>query len=364
MASAQIKSCSSKFCVCLFLQNLVIFQTLIVAEPQFPCLFIFGDSFVDNGNNNYLHPSFRVNYLPYGIDFPAGPTGRFTNGRNIADFIAKMLGFKNFIPPFANGTTDDILRGLNYASGGSGILNETGSQYGVTNLSDQISNHEITISRIQKLLEEQSATKKHLSSCLYYVGIGSKDYLLNYLPQLATIYTPNHFAALLITQYSNHLQRLYENGARKVAVVGVDKIGCTPFLIRTYGSPNSSSCIESINNILQIFNQQLKLLINDLNHDYPKAKFVYTRYTPFSASTRDIKIVSEACCKERTLLPLCLEGSVPCSSRDEYRFWDGVHPTEAAVAAAANTTYNDISPLFPHCPTYLWDSFDELRSYS
>jgi len=40
---------------------------------------------------------------------------------------AQLLGFDNFIPPFANTSGSDILRGVNYASGGAGIRNETGS---------------------------------------------------------------------------------------------------------------------------------------------------------------------------------------------------------------------------------------------
>lgn len=96
MAWAKKEYCT--FSICFFLQNLVIFQTLIAAEPQFPCFFIFGDSFVDNGNNNYLQTALKVDYLPYGIDFPSGPTGRFTNGRNIADIIGThfTLSYKFF----------------------------------------------------------------------------------------------------------------------------------------------------------------------------------------------------------------------------------------------------------------------------
>ena len=33
----------------------------------------------------------KANYQPYGIDFPAGPTGRFTNGRNIGDIIGMQF---------------------------------------------------------------------------------------------------------------------------------------------------------------------------------------------------------------------------------------------------------------------------------
>lgn len=51
--------------------------------------FVFGDSLVDNGNNNFLATSARANYPPYGIDFPTRqPTGRFSNGLNVPDLIS------------------------------------------------------------------------------------------------------------------------------------------------------------------------------------------------------------------------------------------------------------------------------------
>jgi hypothetical protein len=41
------------------------------------------------------------------------------------------LGFKNFTPPYMDPSTHGraILRGVNYASGGGGILNETGRAF-------------------------------------------------------------------------------------------------------------------------------------------------------------------------------------------------------------------------------------------
>jgi phospholipase/lecithinase/hemolysin len=52
--------------------------------------FVFGDSLVDNGNNNYLMTTARADAPPYGIDFPTHmPTGRFSNGLNIPDIISK-----------------------------------------------------------------------------------------------------------------------------------------------------------------------------------------------------------------------------------------------------------------------------------
>ncbi|CAH8270502.1 unnamed protein product [Arabidopsis lyrata] len=95
---------------------------------MFPAMFVFGDSLVDNGNNNHLNSLARSNYLPYGIDFAGNqPTGRFSNGKTIVDFMGELLGLPE-IPAFMD-TVDggvDILQGVNYASAAGGILEETG----------------------------------------------------------------------------------------------------------------------------------------------------------------------------------------------------------------------------------------------
>lgn len=79
-----------------FLVVLVAFAVVVAAGGQqnspetamFPAMFVFGDSLVDNGNNNRLNSLARSNYFPYGIDFDGGqPTGRFSNGKTIVDFI-------------------------------------------------------------------------------------------------------------------------------------------------------------------------------------------------------------------------------------------------------------------------------------
>lgn len=62
--------------------------------------FIFGDSLVDAGNNNYLSTLSKANIRPNGIDFkPSGgnPTGRFTNGRTIGDIVGKYSLSHNYL---------------------------------------------------------------------------------------------------------------------------------------------------------------------------------------------------------------------------------------------------------------------------
>ncbi|KAL4326473.1 hypothetical protein AHAS_Ahas13G0003600 [Arachis hypogaea] len=103
-------------------------------EPQVPAVYIFGDSTFDVGTNNFLKNSkSRADMKFYGIDFPnSEPTGRFSNGLNTADRLAILLGFQESPLPYLylkNNTQifqKEILKGVNFASGGSGILKHTG----------------------------------------------------------------------------------------------------------------------------------------------------------------------------------------------------------------------------------------------
>nr|AMY26617.1 zinc finger FYVE domain containing protein [Linum usitatissimum] len=94
---------NSTFANQLAIQATVAFAAVGVSQsPEVLCYFIFGDSIFDSGNNNNLATSMKANYLPYGTDFPTGPTGRFTNGQTTADILGKLLGFDSFIPSFAS----------------------------------------------------------------------------------------------------------------------------------------------------------------------------------------------------------------------------------------------------------------------
>ena len=57
-----------------------------------PSIYVFGDSIVDVGNNDFLPPPAPRARFPYGIDFAGtGMTGRFTNGYNLADLVGIYL---------------------------------------------------------------------------------------------------------------------------------------------------------------------------------------------------------------------------------------------------------------------------------
>ncbi|KAL8468332.1 hypothetical protein ACS0TY_031531 [Phlomoides rotata] len=222
-----------------------------MGQQQVPCLFFFGDSLVDNGNNNVLKTILKANYRPNGIDYPGGvPTGRFSNGRNLADFLAQLLGFSTPIPPFATANGSDVLRGVNYASGGGGILDGTGIQLGkVLSFNEQLQNHRTTIKHISSLLGNQTATESHLNECFL--------------------------------------------GSRKIVVYGLTTLGCIPEeLIRypTHGSAyvdsinNGAACVDSINNGVDLYNKKLFSLLNDLNDNLAGARFVFVNLTDLSSA--------------------------------------------------------------------------------
>ncbi|KAK6158003.1 hypothetical protein DH2020_005317 [Rehmannia glutinosa] len=337
----------------IFMFSLIIFtnlQTLALCAPQVPCFFVFGDSLVDNGNNNQLKTEAKVNYLPYVKDFPQGPTGRFTNGRNAADFIAELLGFDTFIPPFATAQENDIIKGLNYASGSAGIRDETGEQLGDRiSLDRQLVNHNHTISRIARLLGNGTSAEEHLGKCLYYFVVGSNDYINNYyMPEYyptSSKYTPEEYATVLIQQYSQQLRTLYNFGARKVSISGLGPLGCIPEELAR--GTNGSACVDVINDAVQLFNDKLELLVNDLNRNFTDAKFIYIDALDlkpeelFSLVRSGISILSKPCCKVSNSTGQCVSGLPTCPVRDLHVFFDNFHPTELIHKAVGTAAYTE-----------------------
>ncbi|KAI5348638.1 hypothetical protein L3X38_001525 [Prunus dulcis] len=340
----------------LLLVSINLCCNLVHGEPQVPCYFVFGDSLSDTGNNNGLLTLARVNYPPYGIDFPRGPTGRFSNGRNLVDVIAELLGFSHYIPPFATARGLKILEGVNYASGAAGIRDESGrNQLIRISFNQQLLNHQITVNRIASLMRNnRPSAVQYLGKCIYTVGIGSNDYINNYfVPRLYSTsrkYTPDQYAGVLIQEFSEQLRRLYKTGARKIALFGIGAIGSTPFEVDMCGGTNISSllCSAKINTAVQLFNERLKSLVTDLNTNLIDAKFTFIDYFGIglsSAAASAGSMVSDApCCEAESETGLCVPFSTPCKNRTQYSFWDAFHPTEISNVVVGRRAYKATLP--------------------
>ncbi|CAM8890736.1 unnamed protein product [Rhodiola kirilowii] len=343
---------------CVLVRKLVCVLVVVLtlgfegfAQPQVPGYFIFGDSLVDNGNNNNIASLAMANYLPYGIDFPSGPTGRFSNGKTTVDVISELLGFPNYIPPFPKARGRDVLQGVNYASAAAGIRDETGQQLGGrTPFSGQVRNYQTTVTQITSILGSAQAAADHLSRCIFSISLGSNDYLNNYFMPLvyssSRRYTPDQWADLLIQQYSQNLRTIYNYGARKFVLIGVGQVGCSPSVL-AQRSPDGKTCVAEVNNANKIFNTKLKSLVDQYNSNFTDAKFIYIdAYGIFNdlltkPASYGLKVTNAGCCGvgrnngQITCLPL----QTPCSNRKEYLFWDAFHPTEAANTVVARRSY-------------------------
>ncbi|KAE8679236.1 GDSL esterase/lipase [Hibiscus syriacus] len=317
-------------------------------QSQVPCFYIFGDSLVDNGNNNGMVTLARANYRPYGIDFLGGTTGRFTNGRTFVDALAQLMGFARYILPYSRARGPELLRGANYASGASAH----------TSMNGQVANFANTVVQMRRFFRgDTNALGSYLSKCIFYSGLGSNDYLNNYfMPSFYTTssdFTTKAYAAALIQDYTRQLTVSFP--ARKVIVTAVGPIGCIPYQLARYHG-NSSRCNEDINKAIVIFNTELRKVVDRFNGgQLPGAKFVYLDSYKSSmdlyqnGSANGFEVIDKGCCGvgrnngQITCLPL----QQPCTDRRRYLFWDAFHPTELANILFAQSAYGSQAYTYP-----------------
>ncbi|CAN1162963.1 GDSL esterase/lipase At4g16230 [Linum perenne] len=324
--------------------------------------FVFGDSLVDHGNNNYIATLSKANYPPNGIDF-GKPTGRYTNGRTIIDILGQELGAKGFTPPYLAPTTTGpvILQGVNYASGAGGILNHTGKVFGGRiNMDVQIDNFAKTRDDIITMIGSVEA-QKLMERAIFAVSIGSNDFLNNYLTPVISIperklIPPQVFMATMIDNFRLQLTRLYDLGARKIVVVNVGPIGCIPYQ-RDVTPTAGGECVSFTNELARSYNAKLKTLVEHLSEVLVGAQLVHAdayrivndilnRYESYGFEN-----ANGACCHvagpHGGLIP-CGPTSIVCRDRSKYVFWDPYHPSDAAnVIVAKRLLDGDLNDIYP-----------------
>ncbi|KAJ4973075.1 hypothetical protein NE237_006249 [Protea cynaroides] len=304
--------------------------------------FIFGDSLSDVGNNKYLPRSLATANLPwYGIDFGNGlPNGRFTNGRTVADIIGDKTGLPR-PPAFLDPSLDEDMilnNGVNYASGGAGILNETGSLF-IQRLpfSKQIELFQGTQDLIKNKIGTVEA-KNFFEESRYVIAIGSNDFINNYLMPTyrdSWTYNDNSFISYLMTTLEQQLKQLHSLGARKLIVFGLAPMGCIP-LQRVLSL--TGKCQTRTNKLAVSFNTAAQKLIENLSENLPNASYrfgnaydvvedVINNPHKYGFNNSD-----SPCCSFGRIRPAltCIPASTLCPDRSKYVFWDEYHPSDTA----------------------------------
>lgn len=68
------------------------------------------------------------------------------------------------------------------------------------------------------------------------------------------------------------MQNLYYYKVRKVVVMGLAPLGCTPFYVLTR---KNGECIEQINNMIVEFNFLMRYMVNELSQELADAKITF-----------------------------------------------------------------------------------------
>ncbi|XP_042477796.1 GDSL esterase/lipase At1g28570-like [Macadamia integrifolia] len=305
----------------------------------------FGDSLADTGNS--LHSGGgRIANLPYGETYFHKPTGRFSDGRLIIDFIAESLGLP-LVPPYLGG--GDFKQGVNFAVGGATALKASSFEemgdinFGSTNSLD------IQLGWFQKLMpslcDSTSDCNEFFGKSLFLVGeIGGNDYNYPFF-QGKSFEMIQALVPQVITTISSAITTLISHGAATLVVPGNLPIGCSVVYLQIFESQNKddydpqTGCLNWLNEFSQYHNSQLQKELDRLQTLYPDTTIVYADYYNASMlfySSPDQYGFSgptdKACCgrgfgSDQVCGSL---GASVCSDPSSYVGWDGIHLTEAA----------------------------------
>ncbi|XP_075105835.1 GDSL esterase/lipase EXL3-like [Nicotiana tabacum] len=342
----------SCFCLVFLSRKIILVHVLFLlfvasckGKVQLPenvtvrAVFAFGDSIVDQGNNNHIATVVKCNFEPYGKDFMGGkPTGRFSNAKTPSVCVLDELGIKELMPAYLdpNLQAEDLKTGVSFASGATGFDPQTPALVSVIPLSTQLDHFREYIGKLKQLVGEEEANDI-LRNSVFLVVAGSDDLANTYFTVgiRRLQYDVNGYTDLMAAGASEFIQELYKLGARKIAIFGVPPIGCLPSQ-RTLGGGKSRECSEEYNQAAQLANTKLSAAIDSLSKNLLQSKLVFVDiYSSLldlivNPQKHGFEVVDRGCCGTGNIevVILCNKYSGTCEDDTKYLFWDSYHPTE------------------------------------
>ncbi|XP_061366368.1 GDSL esterase/lipase At5g33370-like [Gastrolobium bilobum] len=327
-------------CYCIIISLVLALGSASAQSTR--AFFVFGDSLVDSGNNDFLATTARADNPPYGIDLPSHrPTGRFSNGLNIPDLISLELGLEPTLPylsPLLVG--EKLLIGANFASAGIGILNDTGIQFlHIIHINKQLQLFQQYQRRLSAHIGVEGA-RRLVNRAIVLITLGGNDFVNNYylVPYSARSrqFSLPDYVRYIISEYSKVLRRLYDLGVRRVLVTGTGPMGCAPAELAMRS--RTGDCDVELQRAASLYNPQLAQMIRGLNQEIGADVFIaanaYQMHMDFISNPRAYGFATSkiACCGQGPYngIGLCTPTSNLCPNRDIYAFWDPFHPSERA----------------------------------
>lgn len=313
---------------------------------------------MDSGNNNHISTILKSNFGPYGRDFTNGqPTGRFSNGRIVTDFISEGFQLKPVIPAYLDSSYSiaDFATGVCFASAGTGYDDATSNVLSVMPLRKELEYYKEYQQRLRDYLGKDKA-EKIIGECLYLMSMGTNDFLENYyiLPYRSSQYSVEGYQHFLSGIARKFIEELYNLGARKISLGGLPPMGCLP-LERATRILYGSDCIEEYNTVARNFNMKLQDLVINLNQELPGIQVVFSN--PYDMLLKIIQdphsfgfeSTAKACCASGMFEMgyLCNNYSIStCKDADKYVFWDSFHPTQKTNAILAKHAISNSLAVF------------------
>ncbi|GAB4840362.1 GDSL esterase/lipase 6 [Ancistrocladus abbreviatus] len=323
----------------IFLSSFLLTLSISSHSYLVPGIFIFGDSIFDAGNNHFIkNCTVQADFLPYGFNFFHHPTGRFTNGRTVADFIAEFMGIEMQKPYFQvqmellNGSRKDYpSNGVNFASAASGVLQATNRDMEVIPLQTQLQ-------QFQLLFRQNQLDEEQIEQSLFFLESGSNDIFNYFSPLGPNKPDPDSYIQAMLTEVRNFVNQIYLLGARRIAIFSLGPVGCVPARALLPNAP-LHKCLGKMNRMVKDYNSGLEGIVKDFPAKHPGAIAVYGavydivkmfRSTPARFGFTN---VTSACCGGGPLggsLQCGKEGYSICSNPNRFLFWDYFHPSEHA----------------------------------
>ncbi|XP_060189578.1 GDSL esterase/lipase 1-like [Lycium barbarum] len=310
--------------------------------------FVFGDSMFDPGNNNYLENinAYRANFKPYGESYFEHPTGRFSDGRLIPDFIAKFANLP-MIPSYYQALHNRSFYGVNFASGGAGCLDETYSGK-VISLNTQLGNFKTVTEKLKAQLGKKDS-EELLSNAIYLFSVANNDYLRLFdIPDMPSdmsclaYTTEQEYMNMVMDNFVNVTMEIYKLGGRKFGIQNLLPLGCLPRFrgLAFLKGGHHGDCLDELNSIVKKHN--LALLQKFKQFKKQLRGFEYSYFNMFDAlnelfenpSTYGFTEAKSACCGFGPYrgFGICgvAEAYELCKNVKEHVIFDSYHPTEKA----------------------------------
>ncbi|KAA0059366.1 GDSL esterase/lipase 5-like [Cucumis melo var. makuwa] len=319
--------------------------------------FIFGDSFVDPGNNNFINTTepFRANFTPYGQTFFKYPTGRVSDGRIMPDFIAEYANLP-LIPAYLDPHNKLYIHGANFASGGAGVLVETHRGLAI-GIETQLRYFKKVERSIRKKLGDSRAYDL-FSNSVYFFHIGGNDYKVPFEgSSVHEKYSETEHAYMVIGNLTAVLEEIYKKGGRKFAFVGIPPLGCLPHT-RLLNKNGDGSCWDEASALATLHNKLFPIALQKFADKFPGFKYtVADMYTMLqnridNPSKYGFKEGKKACCGSGKFRGIFSCGRMRgeeefelCENPNEYLFFDSYHPNERAYEQFAKLMWSGDSQV-------------------